>query len=73
MIALDTNILVYAHRAGSPKHEKAKAAVLETVEHSRGWGINLPTIPEFWSIVTHPQIQGGASSPQVITQFFTTF
>ena len=70
MIALDTNILVYAHRAGSPEHDKAKVAVLKAVEDSRGWGISLPTIPEFWSIVTHPQIPGGTSSAQVITQFF---
>ena len=26
MIAIDTNVLVYAHRADSPHHEKAAAA-----------------------------------------------
>jgi predicted nucleic acid-binding protein len=27
VIALDTNLLVYAHRSGTPKHRAARAAI----------------------------------------------
>src|SRR5262249_48205159 len=50
MIALDTNVLVYAHREGAPEHERARGAVLAALRDSRGWGICLPTVSEFWSI-----------------------
>jgi predicted nucleic acid-binding protein len=70
MIALDTNLLVYAHREGAPEHAAAKAAVLAALDDQRGWGICAPSIAEFWSIVTHPKIPGGPSSPTVVTHFF---
>src|SRR6476469_3810289 len=70
MIALDTNLLVYAHRAGCPEHAAAREAISSALEDARGWGICLPAIAEFWSIVTHPGIPGGASSPRVVAQFF---
>ena len=70
MIALDTNILVYAHRAGAPEHDRARDVVLAALADSQGWGICLPTISEFWSIVTHPKMPGGPSSPNVVTHFF---
>jgi uncharacterized protein len=70
VIALDTNLLVYAHRQGAPEHDKACAAILRALDDPRGWGICLPTIVEFWSIVTHPKIPGGPSSAAVVTHFF---
>jgi len=70
MIALDTNLLVYAHREKTPEHPRAREAVMEAVNHSQGWGICLPSIAEFWSIVTHPAQPGGPSSPAVVTHFF---
>jgi predicted nucleic acid-binding protein len=70
MIALDTNLLVYAHREGAPEHQAARAAIFEALNDSRGWGICLPSIAEFWSIVTHPRIPGGPSSSRVVTHFF---
>jgi len=70
VIALDTNILVYAHRAGASEHDRARDAVLAALGDSRGWGICSPTIPEFWSIVTHPKMPGGPSSPNVAAHFF---
>ena len=38
MIALDTNVLIYAHREGAPEHARARAAVLAALDHSGGWG-----------------------------------
>jgi predicted nucleic acid-binding protein len=70
MIALDTNLLIYAHREGSSEHERARGAVVSALNDPRGWGICAPTIAEFWSIVTHPNIPGGPSSPKVVTHFF---
>lgn len=56
MIAIDTNILVYAHREDSDFHEEALKAVLALAEGSRLWGIPWPCVHEFISIVTHPSI-----------------
>ena len=70
MIALDTNLLIYAHREGAAEHEKAREAVLRALNDPRGWGIALPTVTEFWSIVTHPKIPGGPSSAPTVTHFF---
>lgn len=54
MIAVDTNILVYAHRAESPWHEAATARLQEIAEGS--WAVPWPCIHEFLAIVTHPKI-----------------
>ena len=70
MIAIDTNLLVYAHRQGAPQHEAAREAIRAALNDPRGWGICLPSVTEFWSIVTHPTIPGGPSSPSVVTHFF---
>ncbi len=56
MIAIDTNILVYAHRADSPFHKKAKAALMELCEGKGRWAIPWPCVHEFISVVTHPKI-----------------
>ena len=37
MIALDTNLLVYAHRSATPEHKNAGAAI-ERAAASSGWG-----------------------------------
>jgi predicted nucleic acid-binding protein len=70
MIALDTNLLVYAHREGAREHDRARSAILRAVEDPRGWGISLPAVAEFWSVVTHPTLPGGPSSAKVVTHFF---
>ncbi len=62
MIALDTNLLVYAHRAGLPEHRAARRAIERAGRDARGWGIAVASVAEFWSVVTHPESRGGASS-----------
>lgn len=42
MIAVDTNLLVYAHREDSPWHEKALARVTELAECGSPWAIPWP-------------------------------
>ncbi len=56
MIAVDTNILVYAHREDSPFHEKAYESILELAESRSAWAIPWPCIHEFLAITTHPKI-----------------
>ncbi len=56
MIAVDTNILVYAHRADSPWHAKAFAALSELAGAKARWAIPWPCVHEFISVATHPRI-----------------
>lgn len=69
MIAIDTNLLVYAHRAGLPEHRAAGRAIERARREARGWGIALPCIAEFWSVVTHPASSGGPSTAQQAHDF----
>jgi toxin-antitoxin system PIN domain toxin len=61
MIAIDTNLLVYAQRRHTPEHRSARKAIERASADSRGWGIPLPCIAEFWCVVTHPASSGGPS------------
>jgi toxin-antitoxin system PIN domain toxin len=54
MIAVDTNVLVHAHRADSPWHAAAHAALASL--SGREWAIPWPCIHELLAIVTHPRI-----------------
>ncbi len=56
MIAVDTNILVYAHRADSEWHAPAEAAVRSLAEGRALWAIPWPCVHELLAIVTHPRI-----------------
>jgi uncharacterized protein len=56
VIAVDTNILVYAHREDSPFHEAAFRRVVELAEGPATWAIPWPCLHEFLAIVTHPRI-----------------
>ena len=56
MIALDTNLLVYAHREDSSWHEAAWKRVAELAEGKAPWAIPWPCLHEFLAIVTHPRI-----------------
>lgn len=56
MIALDTNLLVYAHRRESPWHPGAKACVSELAVRGVPWAIPWPCLHEFLGIVTNPRI-----------------
>ncbi|MEW6388621.1 MAG: TA system VapC family ribonuclease toxin [Thermodesulfobacteriota bacterium] len=56
MIAVDTNLLVYAHREDSPWHEPAYARLAELAEGRGAWAIPWPCLHEFLAIITHPRI-----------------
>ena len=56
MIAVDTNILVHAHREDSPWHDSAYAQIANLAEAHSPWTIPWPCLHEFLAIVTHPRI-----------------
>lgn len=62
MIAVDSNLLIYAHKEGSPFHTAA-VALVDSLRHQRAaWAIPWPCIYEFIGIVTHPGIYKPAST-----------
>jgi predicted nucleic acid-binding protein len=69
MIALDSNLLIYAHRGMMPEHSAACRAIEQAVAHPQGWGIPLPCLTEFWSVVTHPKATGVPALPEIASQF----
>src|SRR5208283_3305953 len=56
MIAVDTNLLVYAHREDSPGHETAYTRNIDLAEGRAPWARPWQCIHEFLAIVTHPRI-----------------
>ncbi|MGE5306847.1 MAG: TA system VapC family ribonuclease toxin [Alphaproteobacteria bacterium] len=56
MIALDTNILVYARREETPHHERAKKLLKDFAEGESPWALPWPCIYEFIRVVTHPRV-----------------
>jgi len=52
VIALDTNVLVHAHRRDSPQHPAALALVKELAQSPSPWALPWPCIHEFLSVVT---------------------
>ncbi len=65
MIALDTNLLVYAHREDSPHHLAAAQALRAAVVAPGGCAIPWPCLHEFLAVVTHPRIYSPPSSALV--------
>ena len=62
MIAIDANILVYAHRADSDWHDRAKDCVTQLANGTVTWGLPWHCLSEFFAITTHPRIYKPAST-----------
>jgi len=56
LIAVDTNILVYAHREELTQYPIARATVVELAEGDTPWGIPVFCIGEFLRVITHPKL-----------------
>lgn len=52
MIAVDTNILVYAHRRDSPHHHAARHCLSRLFASGQPWAIPWPCVHEFLAVVT---------------------
>ncbi len=53
MIAVDTNILIYAHRRDAPQHREANGAIRSLIQSPGQWAIVWACIHEFLSVVTN--------------------
>jgi toxin-antitoxin system PIN domain toxin len=56
LIAVDTNILVYAHRGDAPWHGAAATVIARLASSPSPWAIPWPCIHEFVAVVTHSRI-----------------
>jgi toxin-antitoxin system PIN domain toxin len=65
VIAVDTNILVYAHRGDSPFHPAAAACVRSVAEGKATWCLLWQCVHEFLGVVTHPRIYDPPSPVEV--------
>lgn len=63
MRAIDTNILVHAHRSDSQHHAPARDALRALVESGLRWGVPWPCAHEFLAVVTHPRIYVPPTEP----------
>lgn len=61
-LAVDTNVLVYAHRREVAEHESARTVVTRLAEGKESWAIPWPCVFEFWSVVTNRRIWKDAAS-----------
>lgn len=65
MIAVDSNLLVYAHRRNAPEYQEARALINSLAESEDAWAIPWPCIYEFLGVVTNPRIwRDDASTPE---------
>jgi toxin-antitoxin system PIN domain toxin len=69
MIAIDTNLLVYAHRSRTPEHTRARKAIERAAGADEGWGFAASSLAEFWAIATHPASEGRPSTPTQAAAF----
>lgn len=65
MIAVDTNLLVYAHRRESELHRAAQEILGGLAEGDKAWAIPWPCCFEFLSVVTNRRFwRATATSPE---------
>ena len=56
MIAVDTNVLVYAHRTETELHRAAAARLADMAEGAAPWALPIFCITEFLRVVTHRRV-----------------
>jgi toxin-antitoxin system PIN domain toxin len=55
VIAVDTNVLVYAHRSESAHNERCYGLMRQLASGPALWAIPSPCLAEFLCVVTHPR------------------
>jgi len=69
MIAVDTNILVYAHRGETALHESALRRLRDLAEGNGPWALPVFCIGEFVRLVTHGRVFRPSSGLEPALQF----
>ena len=71
MIAVDTNVLIYAHRAETSLHEVASRDLVALAQGPSRWGLPVFCVAEFIRVVTHRRVFNPPSTPSQATGFLT--
>ena len=69
MIAVDTNLLVYAHRREMTSHAAAREAIRRLAEGHSAWAVPWSCGHEFISVVTNPKPFKKPTSPRDAVAF----
>jgi len=56
MFLFDVNVLVYAHRADAPGHDRHRAWLNEVIQSDSAYGMSDLVLGGFLRIVTHPRV-----------------
>jgi len=73
MIAVDTNILVYAHRPDMPAHSRCRSAIEHLVRSGSRFALPWPCLHEFIGVVTNPCIFARPTSTDEAIAFLADF
>ena len=65
MIAIDTNLLVYAHRSDLPWHEAARAQLEALAAGAAPWAVPMHCLHEFYATVTRTRPLAEPTPPPV--------
>jgi uncharacterized protein len=63
LIAVDSNVLIYAHRAELAHHQLALRRLSELAQSAEPWAIPVFCVGEFLRVVTHPRMFKAPHSP----------
>ncbi len=69
MIAVDTNILIYAHRAETALHEAAASRLVALGEGVERWALPVFCVTEFMRVVTHRRVFNPPSTVAQAAEF----
>lgn len=69
MIAIDTNVLVYAHRAETEFHAAAARELIALAEGAAHWGLPIFCAVEFLRVVTHRRVFNPPSTLEQAVDF----
>jgi len=67
--AVDTNVLIAAHRREHPGHEAARRRLESLAESDTPWGLVVFCVVEFLRVVTHPRVFTPPSTLDVASLF----
>ncbi|WP_088281580.1 type II toxin-antitoxin system VapC family toxin [Kineosporia sp. A_224] len=71
MLVPDVNVLVYAHRPDSPRHEDARAWLARSLSSGEPVGVSELVLSGFLRVVTNHRVFADPSPPEVALTFCT--
>jgi len=69
MILPDVNVLVYAHRADTPRHREYRSWLLELTNGNEAFGLSDQVLSGFLRVVTHPRVFADPSPLEYAVRF----